>query len=102
MGALRRGQVDPAAKWRALPESCQSLVKVHHEQAPLRTLRILNGPGAVTPGNLTPKIRTVGVRMTQEKTKRRPAFRWRYPILMLTAVGVYLGCPFRLEVVRGE
>src|SRR2546421_5874110 len=40
--------------------------------------------------------------MTKENTRQRPLLRWRYLLVALVAVAVYLGCPFRLEVVRGD
>jgi len=39
--------------------------------------------------------------MTAGNSNRRPLLRWRYFVAALVAVAVYLGCPFRLEVVRG-
>lgn len=40
--------------------------------------------------------------MTEVNTKPRPMLRRRYVVVALVAVAVYLGCPFRLEVVRGD
>jgi signal peptidase I len=40
--------------------------------------------------------------MTEGNTRRTPLLRLRYVILGLVALAVYLGCPFRLEVVRGD
>jgi len=40
--------------------------------------------------------------MTEGNTQRRPLLRWRYFVVAVVAVAVYLGCPFRLEVVRGD
>jgi signal peptidase I len=40
--------------------------------------------------------------VTEGNTQRRPLLRRRYVALALVAVAVYLGCPFRLEVVRGD
>lgn len=40
--------------------------------------------------------------MNTHRNRRRPLLRWRYLLVALTAVAAYLGCPFRLEVVRGD
>src|SRR5947209_2396917 len=40
--------------------------------------------------------------MTDKNSNRRPLMRRRYLGVALGAVAVYLGCPFRLEVVRGD
>jgi len=40
--------------------------------------------------------------MTEANTKGRPPLRWRYFVVALVAAAVYLGCPFRVAVVRGD